>query len=76
MFLAVNISAHQFMMPHFVKSIEILVCKYNINPSRLKLELTESVVLNDINDIVAKMDELRTLGVRLSLDDFGTVILV
>ena len=72
LFLAVNISAHQFMMPDFVNSVKTIVRKYNINPSSLKLELTESVVLDDINDIIAKMDALRAFGVRLSLDDFGT----
>jgi len=70
--LAVNVSAHQFRMPDFVGSIQSAIKEYRINPSRLKLELTESVVVNDISDVVVKMKALKALGIRLSLDDFGT----
>ena len=70
--LAVNVSARQFMMPDFVASVEAVVRAHNIVPSSLKLELTESVILNDVTDIVAKMNALKALGVKLSLDDFGT----
>ena len=44
----------------------------DINPSLLKLELTESMVLDDVDDTVIKMHALKTLGVRFSMDDFGT----
>jgi EAL domain-containing protein (putative c-di-GMP-specific phosphodiesterase class I) len=71
--LAVNISAQQFIQPDFVEKITTLLHKYNIEASRLKLELTESVVLDDLKSVVAKMNILRdVLGVTLSLDDFGT----
>ncbi len=71
--LAVNISAQQFTQPDFVEKITALLKKYSIEASRLKLELTESVVVNDLKSVVAKMNVLRdTLGVTLSLDDFGT----
>ncbi len=70
--LAINVSGHQFVMGNFVETVETSIRAHGIDPSRLKLELTESVILNDIDDIVAKMQRLKDLGVRLSLDDFGT----
>jgi diguanylate cyclase (GGDEF)-like protein len=70
--LAVNVSAKQFKQHDFVEKIDSMLRTYDIEPSRLKLELTESVVLNDVTDVVAKMHSLKALGVRLSLDDFGT----
>jgi diguanylate cyclase (GGDEF)-like protein/PAS domain S-box-containing protein len=71
--LAVNISAQQFKQPAFVDEIANMIQKYGIDPSCLKLELTESVAVHDIDSIVTKMNALRKdLGVTLSLDDFGT----
>lgn len=70
--LAINVSARQFAMPDFVGTVEKAIRTCRINPSRLKLELTESVIVNDISEVVTKMHALKALGVRLSLDDFGT----
>jgi len=71
--LAVNISAQQFMQPDFVEQIAGMLQKHQIEASSLKLELTESVVLDDLDSVVDKMLALRNvLGVTLSLDDFGT----
>jgi diguanylate cyclase (GGDEF)-like protein/PAS domain S-box-containing protein len=70
--LAVNVSAKQFREPDFVEVIAAVLNQYSVNASCLKLELTESVVLNDVSDVVAKMYSLKALGVRLSMDDFGT----
>jgi EAL domain-containing protein (putative c-di-GMP-specific phosphodiesterase class I) len=71
--LAVNISAHQFKQPGFVSQVASMIQNYNIEPSRLKLELTESVALEDIDSVIEKMLTLRRIiGVTLSLDDFGT----
>jgi diguanylate cyclase (GGDEF)-like protein/PAS domain S-box-containing protein len=71
--LAVNVSAKQFRQLDFVEIVKSLIDKHHINPSRLKLELTESVALNDLDFVIAKMQALReVLGVKLSLDDFGT----
>lgn len=70
--LAVNVSAQQFKQNDFVENIATALRVYNVAASRLKLELTESVVLNDVTDVVAKMHALKALGVQLSLDDFGT----
>jgi diguanylate cyclase (GGDEF)-like protein len=70
--LAVNVSARQFKQPDFVDKIAALLNAHRIDASRLKLELTESVVLNDVLDVIAKMHALKALGVGLSIDDFGT----
>ncbi|MDD2914840.1 MAG: EAL domain-containing protein [Gallionella sp.] len=70
--LAVNVSAQQFKLKDFVGQVAATIKEYGINPACLKLELTESVVLDDIADIVTKMHELKALGISLSLDDFGT----
>ena len=70
--LAVNVSAPQFQRHDFVENLATLIHLHHANPNRLKLELTESVVLNDVKDVVTKMHALKALGVRLSLDDFGT----
>lgn len=70
--LAVNVSARQFKLADFVNRVAAVIETHRINPSRLKLELTESVVLENVADIVAKMHALKALGVGLSMDDFGT----
>lgn len=70
--LAVNVSAQQFKQEDFVRRIEVLLSSYQLKPASLKLELTESVVLDNVSEIVAKMHALKALGVQISLDDFGT----
>jgi diguanylate cyclase (GGDEF)-like protein len=70
--LAVNVSSKQFKQIDFLSKIESLLSLYKIKRSQLKLELTESVVLNDIKEVVVKMYALKAMGISLSLDDFGT----
>jgi EAL domain-containing protein (putative c-di-GMP-specific phosphodiesterase class I) len=70
--LAVNVSAKQFRQHDFVAKIEALLRAHEVKASCLKLELTESVVLNDVTDMVTKMHALKAIGVKLSMDDFGT----
>jgi diguanylate cyclase (GGDEF)-like protein/PAS domain S-box-containing protein len=70
--LAVNVSARQFRQPGFVKQVREMIEQTLINPSRLKLELTESTVLENVVDTIAKMHALKLIGVRFSMDDFGT----
>ena len=70
--LAVNVSARQFHQPDFVEQVRAALNKTGANPSRLKLELTESVALGNIDDTVVKMCDLNKAGVRFSMDDFGT----
>ena len=72
MTLAVNCSARQFAEPDFVQRVMTIVRETGAPLAMLKLELTESVLAEDMDDVVGKMVELRTHGVRFSLDDFGT----
>ncbi|CAN5278942.1 EAL domain-containing protein [soil metagenome] len=70
--LAVNVSAVQFMQPDFVARVTHMVADSGANPARLKLELTESMLVHDLEDIIGKMTSLKTQGIAFSLDDFGT----
>ncbi len=70
--LAVNVSARQFRQQDFVEQVKKAVAQHGISATSLKLELTESLVLDNIDDTVTKMQALKDLGVSFSLDDFGT----
>lgn len=70
--LSVNVSAQQFLQEDYVHQVLSVIERSGANPSLLKLELTESMLVNDVNDIIQKMEGLRLLGIRISLDDFGT----
>jgi diguanylate cyclase (GGDEF)-like protein/PAS domain S-box-containing protein len=70
--LAVNVSARQFRQAGFVDQVLAVVADSGADPERLKLELTESMLLDDIEDIIAKMSALKARGLSFSLDDFGT----
>lgn len=70
--IAVNVSASQFRCVDFVEQVETAIRRYGADPAHLKLELTESMLLENLDDIVGKMNALRDIGVGFSLDDFGT----
>jgi EAL domain-containing protein (putative c-di-GMP-specific phosphodiesterase class I) len=70
--LAVNVSAKQFRQPDFVDQVRSVLLESGAKPSLLKLELTESTVLENIDDTISRMRELKLLGVSFSMDDFGT----
>lgn len=70
--LSVNVSARQFHQIDFVAQVRQVLLHHEINPAKLKLEPTESVLLDNIEEAVATMNELRGLGVQFALDDFGT----
>ncbi|WP_283743952.1 EAL domain-containing protein [Sideroxydans sp. CL21] len=70
--MAVNVSAKQFRSPDFVAQVENTLAETNAKPALLKLELTESIVLEDVEGTIAKMRELKRVGVSFSMDDFGT----
>lgn len=70
--LAVNVSVRQFYQPVFVENVLGLIQRFNVDPNLLKLELTESLVLDNMHDSIVKMNALRDNGVSFSLDDFGT----
>ena len=70
--LAVNVSARQFRQSGFVRQVSEVVEQNGIDPSLLKIELTESTVLENVADTIEKMHALKSIGVRFSMDDFGT----
>ena len=70
--LAVNVSARQFAQAHFVEQVLAVVDHFGVPPGRLKLELTESLLLEDAEAIIDKMTSLKARGIGFSLDDFGT----
>lgn len=70
--LSVNVSARQFRQPDFVGLLRGILESSGADPSRLKLELTESLVLDNVADSIEKMHLLRAVGIRFSMDDFGT----
>ncbi|MCH8622315.1 EAL domain-containing protein [Undibacterium sp. TS12] len=70
--LAVNVSARQFRHPGFVDDVKRILQETGANPILLKLELTESVVLEDVAIVIEKMQAIKILGVGFSMDDFGT----
>jgi diguanylate cyclase (GGDEF)-like protein/PAS domain S-box-containing protein len=70
--LAVNVSAKQFRQPDFVDQAQRILLESGAKPSHLKMEFTESTVLENVEDTISKMRELKILGVGFSVDDFGT----
>ena len=70
--VAVNVSARQFHHPAFVERVRATMQRTGVRPEQLSLELTESLLLTDVEDTITKMTTLKAEGVRFSLDDFGT----
>jgi len=70
--LAINVSARQFREDDFVDQVHEVIQRHAIRPNRLKLELTESLLLNNIEEMIVTMTALKELGICFSLDDFGT----
>ncbi len=70
--IAVNVSAHQFRQPDFVDKVLETLKNTRANPQRLKLELTESLLVSNVEEVIEKMFALKAKGVGFSLDDFGT----
>jgi EAL domain-containing protein (putative c-di-GMP-specific phosphodiesterase class I) len=69
--LAVNVSAQQFRDADFVDKVRAVIDETGARPDRLKLELTESVLVDNVQDIIEKMSALKAAGVVFALDDFG-----
>lgn len=72
LWLAVNVSARQFHQAEFVEQVQRALNESGADATRLKLELTESLVLDDVSDTVTKMHALKELGISFAMDDFGT----
>ncbi|MCR4787873.1 MAG: bifunctional diguanylate cyclase/phosphodiesterase [Lachnospiraceae bacterium] len=72
MILSINISAVQYRTDNFVESVLDIISTYEVDPGDIELEITESFLIEDFNDVMNKLEILREYGVRVSLDDFGT----
>jgi len=70
--ISINISPRQFRQPDFVDDLRTVLSESGANPALLKIELTESVVLENLDEVIERMLQIKTLGVTFSLDDFGT----
>lgn len=70
--VAVNLCAHQIFQPDFVDRVLVTLKACGTNPKNLQLELTESVLASNLDDVIGKMNTLARLGITFSLDDFGT----
>lgn len=72
MVLSLNISSIQYKRPDFVSNLLEILEKYRVNPKDIELEITESVLIDDFDQVVAKLRMLKEYGIKISLDDFGT----
>lgn len=70
--MAVNVSALQFQQPDFTLQVQQALSLSGADPHKLKLEITESTLLDSVEEAISKMQTLRSIGISLSLDDFGT----
>lgn len=70
--LSVNVSAKEFASQDYVSQVQAILAETCANPARLKLELTESTLATDVEDVITKMRQLKRMGLTFSLDDFGT----
>jgi diguanylate cyclase (GGDEF)-like protein/PAS domain S-box-containing protein len=72
LYMTVNLSAKQFGQPDLIDQVTQILAETGVDPNFLKLEITESVLMDDFESAAALLFKLRALGVRLSIDDFGT----
>lgn len=72
LYMTVNLSAKQFAQPDLIDQVSAILAATGLDPNYLKLEITESVLMDDFESAAAMLFQLRALGVRLSIDDFGT----
>lgn len=70
--LSINVSAKQFLQTDFAAQVIDAIQRHDIDPTLLKLELTESILLDHLDEIISTMNALKEIGIRFSLDDFGT----
>lgn len=70
--MGINIAAAQFLNKNFSDDVLTLLSQMRVNPEQIELEVTESVVLHDMEPVVARLNHLRAAGVRIAIDDFGT----
>ena len=72
MIMSINISAIQYKQPDFIEKLLHILEKYQISPYEIELEITESILIDDFEEITQRLAVLRDIGIKISLDDFGT----
>lgn len=72
MILSINISAIQYKKQKFVETLIHILEEYGVDPKEVELEITETVLIDDFEEVTEKLHKLREYGIRISLDDFGT----
>lgn len=70
--MAVNISGRQLKQPDFIETVDLILTETGISPQYLELEITESIIMRDVQSTIMELTDLRMRGIRLSIDDFGT----
>ena len=70
--ISINVSSIQFKNKNFVNYLISVIKKYGVSPSNIELEITESVFIDNMAEIIRKMKMLKEFGIRFSMDDFGT----
>jgi diguanylate cyclase (GGDEF)-like protein len=70
--ISVNVSARQFRQPDFADQVEAVLSRYDVNPAKLSLEVTESLFMEEVGAVLQTMNRLRAKGITFGLDDFGT----
>lgn len=70
--VGVNVSARQFLESSLCETVSGILAEFKLDPSLLEIEVTESLIMEDLDGAIARMHELASLGVRLAIDDFGT----
>ena len=70
--MSINISPMQLKQPNFIENIRNLLIKYNLNPDTVEIEITEGIMIENMNEAIEKLNSLKNIGLRISLDDFGT----
>ena len=70
--VAINLSAVHFMQPNFVEKFMLSITKYNVDPEWIEIEITESGIMRNMDDAIAKMNALKAFGFIFAIDDFGT----
>ena len=70
--MSINISPIQLKQPNFIENIRNLLIKYNLNPDAVEIEITEGIMIENMNEAIEKLNSLKNIGLRISLDDFGT----
>jgi diguanylate cyclase (GGDEF)-like protein len=70
--VAINVSAHQLAHPEFIPLLRSTLAETNIDPALLEIEITETTMMNYVDEMLTRLHEIKTLGINVSVDDFGT----